>query len=260
MKKILLTFDVEEFDLPKEYNQNISEQEMYQLPMQGLLKIMKLLERYQVNATFFTTTNFAKKFPKLIQEAQKKGHEIASHGNSHSDKYNNDLSSLNLATKELEKITKTKVLGFRAPRFQIKNKAKLFEFGFQYDSSSHPTWIPGRYFNFFQKRKIHKIEKIWEIPISTLQIIRLPIFWLAFKNFPLIYSKLFTKINFSATDYTMLYFHPWEFSNISKFKIPNYIKSPCGSKMLNKLENYLRFCKKNKYQFETITHYLKERF
>ena len=84
MKKILLTFDLEEFDLPKEFNINLSEDQMYKISLRGLNKIQELLKKHNLTATFFTTANFAKKYPKTIKQLSKDNHEIASHGYSHS--------------------------------------------------------------------------------------------------------------------------------------------------------------------------------
>lgn len=251
MKNIILTFDLEEFDLPLEFNQKINSNEMFNISNKGLLNIISLLKKYNITSTFFTTLKFAEKYPNLIKDLSKK-HEIACHGNNHSDNYSISLNSLRETKKRLEKIILKKVYGFRAPRFQIKDISKLSDFDFKYDSSIHPTWIPKRYFNLFKKRKPYKINKIIEVPISTLPILRLPIFWLAFKNFSLLYSKLFTKLNFLSSDYTMLFFHPWEFTNLDKINIPKYIKKPLDKK----LENYIKFCKNNNYNFITIKDYL----
>ena len=43
MKKILLSFDLEEFDLPLEYDISISKQEQFNFSLKGLKKIIKLL-------------------------------------------------------------------------------------------------------------------------------------------------------------------------------------------------------------------------
>lgn len=256
MKKILLTFDVEEFDLPREFNQAISEKESYEASKQGLNNLRKLLEKHNIGATFFTTTNFAKEYPQLIRELVAKDYEIASHGYSHSDDYSNNFPKIEQAKKEIEKITRTKIKGFRAPRFGIKKIAALHDLGFVYDSSMHPTFIPGRYFNIHQKRGIHKIGNITEIPLSTLPFFRLPIFWLAFKNSPPFYPKTFTRLNFAGSDYTMLVFHPWEFADLSKIKIPKYIKAKHSQELLNLLEKYILFCKGRDYKFETVANYL----
>lgn len=247
MKKILLTFDVEEFSFAQE--------EKFELSKQGLLSVLKLLEKHTIKSTFFTTTLFAEKYPKLIKLVADE-HEIASHGYSHSDNYSKDISKIEQAKKDIEKITKTKIKGFRAPRFDFKNIARLHDFGFVYDSSIHPTFVPGRYFNLHKKRKTHKVGNIIEVPPSTLPFLRLPIFWLAFKNSPQFYPKTFTRLNFASSDYTMLVFHPWEFADLSQIKIPNYIKSKHSQELLNLLEKYILFCKKRDYGFDSVWSYL----
>jgi hypothetical protein len=55
----------------------------------------------------------------------------------------------------------------------------------------------------------------------------------------------------------MLIFHPWEFTDLSKFDIPKNIKRIDGTKLSRKLEDYLIFCKKNNYKFETCENFLK---
>lgn len=248
MKKIILTFDLEEFDLPGEFGKPLEKEKEFEISKKGLLNLTILLDKYQIKATFFTTANFAVKYPELIRSINKK-HEIGCHGYSHSDSYSKDLSKISLAKKEIEKIIKKKIKGFRASRFEIKNISGLSEFGFSYDSSIHPTFIPGRYMNLFKKRKVHKIGNIFEVPLSVLPLLRLPIFWLAFKNFGLKYAKTFTRLN---PAYIMLVFHPWEFVALNNFKIPFYIKRKSGKKMLDLLEKYITFCMEKKYCFKTI--------
>jgi peptidoglycan/xylan/chitin deacetylase (PgdA/CDA1 family) len=252
MRYILLTFDLEEFDLPKEYNQNIKEKEIYGTSKNGLLELIKILKKYKIKATFFTTTKFAKKYPQIIKELSKE-HEIASHGYSHSENIN--IENLKKSKKEIEKIINKKIKGFRAPRFEINDIKIVSKSGFEYDSSVHPVYLPGRTRKSGGKRQLHKINNLYEIPMSTLPP-NFSIFWLAFKNFPLTYSKIFTKINFYFSKYTMLVFHPWEFSNLKKYKIPRYIVGD-PRKLLRKLEKYIKYCKKNKYVFKTINDFLK---
>ena len=254
MKNILLTFDVEEFDLPREHSIYLTTEQEFKISKQGLISILELLSKHKIIATFFTTATFAKTYPKLIKSISDKEHEIACHGYSHQDNYldNKDFQKINKAKKEIEKIIKTKINSFRAPRFQIKKISHLAEFGFKYDSSIHPTFVPGRYIKLSEKRNIHKIGNITEIPPTTLPLFRIPISWIFFKNTPTFWHKLFTKINHLSSNYTMLLFHPWEFSDLRKILIPNYIKT----KAKNKLEKYIIFCKKNKFKFTTISDFL----
>ncbi len=249
--KILLTIDLEEFDLPLEFGIQLRKSEQFKISKLGLDNLLKILDKYQIKATFFTTSAFASKYSKQIKQLSQK-HEIACHGLSHSETCT--LDSLKIAKTKIEKIINKKLSGFRAPRYNFKKIKELELLNFKYDSSIHPTWLPGRYCNILKKRTMHKIGNIIEIPPSTLPFCRLPIYWLAFKNFPLIYSIAFTKINFLFSDYIMLVFHPWEFTNLKKFKIPRYIKHP----IIKKLEKYIRFCKKNNYQFTSISNYLQK--
>lgn len=255
----LLSFDLEEFDLPKEFNQFIDESAMYEISKQGLKKILNLLARHKIKATFFTTTNFAKKYPEFIKQISKI-HEIASHGYSHSDNYLDDISQIKIAKQELEKIIGKNIYGFRAPRFKINNISGLYEQGFKYDSSCHPTIAPGKYLKITQNRNIHKIGKIVEIPLSTLPLfpfLRAPINWFMFKNFPKTYRNFFAKINFVFSDYLMLIFHPWEFYDISNFNIPLAFKKYSGKIMIDKLNNYICWLKKINTEFVTISEFLK---
>lgn len=253
MKSILLTFDLEEFDLPLEFNQDIDEDEMYEISEQGLNNLLKILNKHNINATFFTTANFANYYPEKIKDLSEK-HEIASHGYSHSHQLN--LENIKKAKEEKELIIKKPIKGFRAPRWNLQNINIVEKAGFNYDSSSHPIYLPGRYFNLNKKRKPHKINNLLEIPASTLPP-NFSIFWLAFKNLPLTYSKLFTKLNFINSNYTMLVFHPWEFANLSEIKIPKYIKRKHSYELLKKLEKYIIFCEKQRYGFDTVSGFSK---
>src|SRR3990167_9371348 len=182
MKKIALSFDVEEFDLPREFNSDIDDEEMYQISYYGCKKLLNLLD---VPATFFVTANFAKKYPKLIKEISEKN-EIGLHADEHKDK------------KEIEKIINKKIKGFRAPRFYPPDYKLLKKLGFEYDSSLNPCFIPGRYNNMFKKRKIHFNEGLKVIPASVYPVIRFPMTFLCFRffnRFSLVYEKIGTVLN-----------------------------------------------------------------
>ena len=221
--KLLLTFDLEEFDEITSSKEALK----FNISYKGVSLLNNLLLKHDLKATFFTTAKFASTFPELLKKLKREGNEIACHGYSHSDSYIKDLSNIKKAKEEFENLG-FQVNGFRAPRFEIKKIEKLSEFGFSYDSSIHPTFVPGRYFNLSKKRDIHKIGNIIEIPPSTLPLIRAPISWFFFKNLGLNYAKNFTKLNSLFSSYTMLLFHPWEFTELKKANLPNSIKRISG--------------------------------
>jgi len=52
-----------------------------------------------------------------------------------------------------------------------------------------------------------------------------------------------------------LYFHPWEFADLSGFNIPSYIKKKSGTELLEKF-NRLISDLKNEGEFSTIQSFL----
>ncbi len=252
MKSILLSFDVEEFDLLKE---------KYTLSYTGLKKILKLLKKYKITATFFTTAAFAQKYSNLIKNISKK-HEIGLHGLLHKDKYNllppeESYKRLKKAKQIIEKIINKKIIGFRAPRFCPPSYEILRKLKLKYDSSINPIYLPKYYNNFFKKRKLYKRNNLTILPISAIPILRLSLAWIFFKNLGLTYSKLCTKLCLLDQKHIILVFHPWEFVNLHKFNLPFLIKRCTGKKLINLLEIYVEWCLKKNFKFETISDYLK---
>ena len=70
---ILLSFDIEEFDVPKEHQVDISMEEQIKVSVEGTTRILDCLERNQVKATFFCTANFALHAPDIIKRIQEGG-------------------------------------------------------------------------------------------------------------------------------------------------------------------------------------------
>ncbi len=253
-KRILLSFDVEEFDLPKEYNVEIGEREQFDFSFQGLKKIVSLVDKTEIKATFFVTASFALKYPSLIKKMSEK-QEIASHGLSHSSKIYSE-EEVRKSKELIEKIINKKILGFRMSRLQKVDYSSLKRLGFTYDSSIAPSFIPGRYNYFFEKRKISANNGVYVVPISTLPLLRLPFSWIFFRNFGINYGKLITLLSIKTLGFVNLYLHPWEFNSLSKFPIPNYLKTNSGRKLQKDLENYILWCKKKGFAFSTFSEYL----
>ena len=113
-------------------------------------KILDLFEKFDVKATFFTLGYIAERFPELVKEIDHRGHEIASHGYLHQDIRKISKEQFEMDLKKsldiLEKITKKKVLGFRAPYFSIDKKSfwamEILSKYFKYDSSIFPVKTP----------------------------------------------------------------------------------------------------------------------
>ena len=110
---IYLSFDIEEFDMPKEYGYDIAFERQIAISRKGLTAILDLLKKHQMRATFFSTVVFAQQVPDLINRLIEEGHELASHTCYHSDFENEHLKHSKEALEQQFGVT---VEGLRMPR------------------------------------------------------------------------------------------------------------------------------------------------
>ena len=253
--KVLLSFDIEEFDFPREKGQEITLEEGVKVSAEGLLRILKMLREYEVKATFFCTGNFASSRPDLILKIKNDGHEVACHGVDHFVYSDTDYQK----SKEiLEKVYGGKVFGYRQPRMFKINYDEMKRCGYLYDSSVNPAFIPGRYNHTDVPRKVFVKKGVAEVPTSVATFARVPLFWLALHMFPVSMYVRLAKMSLKKTGYFATYFHPWEFSDkLSKYKVvPFYIKKNSGKKLVKRLTKVILSLKK-KNEFVTYTEYVK---
>ncbi len=233
--RVLLSFDAEEFDLPTERGIEISKVEQFDVGSRGLEVVAKLLADTGVTATFFTTASLAAHSPDLVRLVAK-DHEIASHGLVHQAVPPADY----LRSREaLEAIINKPVVGFRMPRMAPVNEPALAAAGFRYHSSTHPTWLPGRYNNLRMPRRYSTTGPIISIPASVTPIIRFPLFWLSFKNFPQPIYRFAARRVLRADGYAALYFHPWEFVDLSRYALPPHVTRHSGQPLVDRLRRFI---------------------
>ena len=248
---ICLTFDLEEFDLPLEFKQKISKERQMEIATKGMEVLLPLLK--ELSCTFFTTANYAENNPALIKELSVT-HEIASHSYFHSTF---DKTDLKKSREVLQTISGTEITGFRMPRMAKVNYDDIKGAGYLYDSSLNPTFILGRYNHFTSPKTIFKNENdLLVVPASVTPALRIPLFWLTFKNSSITwYCKQVQKC-LDTYGYVNIYLHPWEFTDVSTFSLPAYMtKHP--DKMREKLI-YLIDHFKTQARFSSIRSLLKE--
>ena len=249
--KILLSFDIEEFDMPLEYNFNIAIETQMEIGKKGLDNLMPILNDQNYTTTLFTTANFANQYPNSIKALSEK-HEIASHTFYHSKFTTADLLASRI---RLEEIIQKPVKGLRMPRMRQVRVGDINEAGYSYDASIHPTWLPGRYNNFHLPRTKYSEQGLIRVPASVSPNFRIPLFWLSFKNFPYtMYLKLALQ-TLNKDGYLSLYFHPWEFTNITAFGLPKYTTKGSDNELLDKLYRLLNDLNKQA-EFITMSDFL----
>ena len=253
---ILLSFDIEEFDMPFEYGKTIDFEEQISISKMGTSIILDILKKHNIKATFFSTVVFAQNAPELIQEIVNDGHEIASHTCYHS-KF--EVADLQKSKQALEQQTGQKVLGFRMPRMQPVDEKEIFKAGYTYNSSINPTYLPGRYNNFSKPRTYFYQENILQIPASVTPLVRFPLFWLSFHNLNLSLYRWLARWTLKTDGYLNIYFHPWEFTDLDqkeKYNFPSYVSKNTGDKMATRLNTFIISMKNKKYPFGSFQEFI----
>lgn len=235
---VLLSFDVEEFDMPLEYDYPISVEDQMRIGRQGLEAIDPILK--EVSATLFTTANFADHHQQQIRELAAR-HEIASHTYYHTAYKDEDLLASRI---RLEEISGQKITGLRMPRMRKVSMEAVAAAGYCYDSSINPTYLPGRYNNLHLPRTVYKDQGMTRIPASVSPGLRIPLFWLSFKNMPYFVFKSLCIQTLRRDGYICLYFHPWEFTDIHHLGLPGYTRRWCGAALTERLQRLVKDLKK----------------
>jgi peptidoglycan/xylan/chitin deacetylase (PgdA/CDA1 family) len=250
-KTIYLSFDIEEFDVPLEYGATISLEEQISISVEGNTRLLDLLQKHNICATFFSTVVYAQKAPVIIKRIINEGHELASHGWYHSSF---DTSHLRQSKIELEKLSGVSIQGYRMARMMPVSSSAIEEAGYQYNSSLNPVYLPGRYNNYFKPRKPFYSGLLLEVPASATPVIRIPLFWLTFHSLPEFLYRLMCRATITTDRYLNLYFHPWEFADISdsRYKLPGIIKRKTGQEMVEAFDRWIQWAKNRDYQFRTM--------
>jgi polysaccharide deacetylase family protein (PEP-CTERM system associated) len=114
----------------------------------NFLKLLDLLESHEARATCFFLGWVAERHPRLVKEAHRRGHDIASHGMAHqlpSEMSRSEFESDARCSKALlEDLIGDPVTGYRAAGFALpRDTSAYFEAlvtcGYRYDSSIFPA-------------------------------------------------------------------------------------------------------------------------
>ena len=267
MKANYISFDLENwYDSEFVHDKNQKED----LVVDGLNKVLCVLKKHDVKATFFVTGRVAERYPGCLKEIFSQGHEIASHGYSHQmlTKLTKKkiIYEIKKSKEAIKKITNKSPIGFRAPCWSItQDKFYIYQIlkkeGYKYSSSLFPLDAGLYGSSKFPMNPFYplKDKKFLEIPIRhySLGKIRIPFsggfYFRLLPKFMLYYFfRRLEKLNRKV----VLYLHPWEFCNdIPKVKIGllgKFITYYGISENLDKLDYIL-----NKFKFVPLKEALK---
>jgi peptidoglycan/xylan/chitin deacetylase (PgdA/CDA1 family) len=129
--------------------------------VRGVFRILELLAREEIQATFYVPGMIAEAYPEAVREIAAAGHEIGHHGHAHL--FNDRASSrqqrdeLTRGTAALEDLLGVRPDGYRAPGWELTPESldMLVEMGFRYDSSCMGDDRP-----YFERNGEHSILEL----------------------------------------------------------------------------------------------------
>lgn len=187
-------------------------------------RLLAILEESDVRATFFVLGFVAERHPEIIRRVAEGGHEIATHGYSHSLVYELDQEvfreELRRSLRLLEDVSGQRVLGHRAPFFSITRSSLwaldvLAQEGIRYDTSVFPVrnWRYGiEDAPRWPYRPLPGNELI-EFPMSTWRMRNrnIPVTGGAyFRIYPYALSRRLLRATNANGHSAVFYLHPWE--------------------------------------------------
>ncbi len=230
-----LTIDVEDWYHPELVRGHVDWAKVEGRVSDSVPIILDLLRKHRVKGTFFILGEVASKFPEIVREIDREGHELGCHGMSHQPLEKIGEDGLRKELQDFQNIMRkilgdVKIKGFRAPTFSLNQNTKwalplLQEFGYSYDSSIFPTRIflnrlygiknaprfPYR-ISFDDPASEDPNSPLWEFPAALMELggYRFPasggIYLRVFPHF--IFKRMLKKINKEGPFF--IYLHPWE--------------------------------------------------
>lgn len=186
--------------------------------------LLDLLDTTGVRATFFVLGWLAEREPALVAAIAAAGHEVASHGWSHTPLWRLDparfAGEVRRTRALLGELSGQPIEGFRAPTFSV-TKSTLWALGVlsatghRYDSSIFPVHHD-RYGIPSAPLELHRREEegLWEVPLSVWELprLRLPVAGGGYlRLFPrALTAHAIRRMNAQGRP-AVVYVHPWEF-------------------------------------------------
>jgi len=200
-------------------------------------RLLDILRKHGTRATFFVLGWIAEHLPDLVQQIEEQGHEIATHGYSHTLLTETSPELFEADLKRALDVTGTcvrqSIMGFRAPSFTITRKTLwaldiLGKHGIKYDSSIFPVGFHPDYGMPEVPLSIHQRGAVVEVPLSCAEILgrKIPCSGGGyFRIFPYLVTKALMRQCNRKGRPVIFYFHPWEIDpGQPRVKLP-YLKS-----------------------------------
>ena len=207
------TLDFEEWFDAENVKPYVDARDITHSSMYVMDQILEFLESRQIRGTFFCLGKTAQENRSLITKISDHGHEVASHGWSHTllTKLSREqtFDELSKTKALLEDLTGTEIVGYRSPCFSYNEHVDdcLEETGHRYTSMRISASLHDRY-----RQQYASSGKLvdFALPVVRLGRFSFPASgggW--FRLFPTTIQRLLLRA--ADTDHAVFYCHPWDF-------------------------------------------------
>lgn len=202
---------------------------------EGAPRLLSLFAEESIPATFFTTGDVARRYPRFIEALTAAGHELGCHGDSHRrfSTMNRDEARAELRDAGQTLRQHAEVISFRAPNLDLPSEylPLLRETGYEVDSSF------GR----------HKRGSYFVKPVVTDGVRRIPA---SISPSPLrTPGPVRDLLCGLLTSPAVLFFHPWEFVDMTREPLRFDIRVRTGDPALRSLRDTIRYFKRRNARF-----------
>lgn len=139
---------------------------------EGVPRILRLLDRYNLPATFFIPGDTAERHPDETRAILNAGHEIGHHGYLHEPPHllnpAEERTMIERGLEALERIVGLRPRGYRSPSWELSKStfSLLEEYGFAYDASQlgadRPYWV----LDGPRRTRLVEVPSAWELTDS----------------------------------------------------------------------------------------------
>ena len=226
----VLSVDVEDYFQVEAFAGLVTRDNWDQYPSRVVANTQRLLDlfdQYSTKATFFLVGWVAERFPELVREVHRRGHELACHSFWHRTVYSLTPEEFRRDTRAacqaIEQAAGVRVLGYRAPTWSITADSLwaldiLAEEGFVYDSSIYPIHhdlygVPGAQ-RFPYVRACSNGMTLREYPPATVRLLGMDLPAAGggyLRIFPFAYTDMvMARYERHYRQPAVVYLHPWE--------------------------------------------------
>ena len=239
---ILLSFNIinNRSDFKDDFH--LKEEEIISITERNVASVLRILEQYNILATFFVEISLAEKLKVSIKKIVGNGHEISLYNQ------NSSLQELEHSKQIIEELIGKMVRGIRQKEITIPiEKLKLLEFSYVSNIENAEILFPLKRL----KRGTEIIENkgLSIIPESISPYSQIPYNDFVFQILPLKFYESMVTETINNEDFVVIYLNSWQFTDFEKlkFNIPFYRTYNSGRKMEDKLEAFCQWINENEF-------------